>query len=113
MALTTARISIFPMVPDARPIGASNGQDRVLSAVYYFYREPKGFSGGALRLYRFGARPAEANGDPSNWVDVEPHRNSLVAFPSFALHEVLNVDCPSGSFENFRFALNCWFCRTL
>lgn len=50
----------------------------MLSGVYYFYNEPKAFSGGALRLYRFNAKPAE---DPAadSHVDVQPLNNSLVA----------------------------------
>ena len=29
---------------------------RTLSAVYYFHRQPKSFSGGVLRLYAFAAK---------------------------------------------------------
>ena len=88
-------------------IGAGGG-DRILSAVYYFHREPKSFSGGELRLHRFGS-----DGVPGDYVDVAPEQNSLVVFPSWATHEVLAVRCPSGRFEDNRFAVNCWFCRTL
>jgi Rps23 Pro-64 3,4-dihydroxylase Tpa1-like proline 4-hydroxylase len=80
--------------------------DRVLSAVYYFQGHPKGFSGGQLRLHRFGAA-ADAGGG----ADLEPEANSLVAFPSWASHEVLEVRVPSGRFEDCRFAVNCWFHR--
>ena len=94
-------------------VGATPNEDRVLSAVYYFHREPKGFSGGALRLYRFNARPLTGAVDPSDYVDVQPLQNSLVAFPSWVTHEVRTVRCDSNSFEDYRFALNCWFCRKL
>lgn len=87
--------------------GSSDQQDRLLSAVYYFHHEPKGFSGGQLRLHRFGS-----NGDPGDYVDVEPERNSLVVFPSWTSHEVRVVQCPSGKFEDHRFAVNCWLCAT-
>ena len=102
----------IPVGQGRRSIGARRGEDRVLSAVYYFYNEPKGFSGGALRLYRFNAKPAE---DPAadSYVDVQPLNNSLVSFPSWATHEVRRVSCPSGAFRDYRFALNCWYCRTL
>jgi Rps23 Pro-64 3,4-dihydroxylase Tpa1-like proline 4-hydroxylase len=73
---------------------------RVLSGVYYFHRQPKGFAGGALRLY--------AIGDPARFVDIEPAHNTLVAFPSWAPHEVRPVSCPSGQFMDSRFAINCW-----
>jgi Rps23 Pro-64 3,4-dihydroxylase Tpa1-like proline 4-hydroxylase len=76
--------------------------DRMISAVYYFNRTPKGFSGGDLQLYRFGGGPADR---------IEPQDNRLLAFPSFAPHEVLPIDCPSGRFEDYRFAINCWLHR--
>ena len=75
-------------------------QRRVLTCVYYFYREPKAFSGGVLRLY--------AIGDIMRFVDIEPIRNSLLVFPSWAPHEVMTVACPAGRFIDLRFAINCW-----
>lgn len=99
--------------PRRKIVGAAEGEDRVLSAVYYFYREPKSFSGGALRLYRLSQRPSTAAGNSGDYVDVEPLENSLVAFPAFATHEVRLVRCPSKDFRDYRFALNCWFCRKL
>jgi SM-20-related protein len=103
----------IPVGEGRRSIGARPGEDRVLSAVYYFYNEPKGFSGGALRLYRFNAKPAEGPAADSEYIDIQPLNNSLVAFPSWATHEVRRVSCPSGAFRDYRFALNCWYCRTL
>lgn len=74
---------------------------RVLSAVYYFYQEPKAFSGGALRLYAIGSETAQ-------FVDIEPERNSLLVFPAWAPHEVMPISCPSRGFADSRFAVNCW-----
>ena len=79
--------------------------DRMLSAVYYFHREPKRFDGGMLRLHRLGAKP----GDPG--VDIAPEQNSLLVFPSWGPHEVLPVSCPSHEFADSRFAVNCWVYR--
>jgi Rps23 Pro-64 3,4-dihydroxylase Tpa1-like proline 4-hydroxylase len=78
--------------------------DRVISGVYYFHREPKGFEGGELRLHAFGVADA-------GFVDIEPRPNILVAFPSFAPHEVLPVRQPSPDFAGSRFAVNCWIYR--
>lgn len=78
---------------------------RVLSGVYYFHAEPKAFTGGALRLYAIG-------GENAPFVDVEPERNSLVVFPSWAPHEVMPISCPSGRFVDSRFAVNCWVHET-
>ena len=81
-------------------IATDRAHIRVLSGVYYFHRQPKGFSGGALRLY--------AIGDNDRFVDIEPSHNSLLLFPSWAPHEVRPVSCPSGQFMDSRFAINCW-----
>jgi len=80
-------------------------QIRVLSGVYYFHAEPKAFTGGALRLYAIGSQDGE------NFVDIEPVRNSLLVFPSWAPHEVMPVSCPSKRFIDSRFAINCWVHR--
>jgi len=77
---------------------------RVLSAVYYFHTEPKAFTGGALRLYAIGS-------DNPPFVDLEPERNSLLVFPSWAPHEVMPIACPSKRFAESRFAVNCWVHR--
>lgn len=98
---------------DRSPVGAKKGEDRLLSAVFYYYREPKGFSGGELRLFRFNIRPHTAEIAADDYVDVRPIRNSLLAFPSWATHEVRPIACPSNQFEDYRFALNCWFCRAI
>ena len=79
--------------------------DRMLSAVYYFHRQPRAFEGGALRLHRLGAAP----GDPG--CDIAPDDNSLVVFPAWGPHEVMPVRCPSLAFADSRFAVNCWIYR--
>jgi len=80
--------------------------DRMLSAVYYFHAEPKAFSGGALRLYAFDTKE-----DEGSFADVQPEQNTLLVFPSWALHEVLPVNCPSRRFSDSRFNVNCWVHR--
>jgi SM-20-related protein len=84
-----------------------DGTLRVLSAVYYFHHAPKAFSGGELRLHAIGG------GDEGKYVDVEPAHNTLVVFPSWMLHEVMPVSCPSGRFADSRFSINCWFRKAL
>ena len=103
----------LPIGEGRRPLAHVPGEDRVLSVVLYFYREPKGFSDGCLRLFRFGAVSDADRARPENFVDIEPLQNSLVAFPSWVQHEVRRVACSSKQFEDYRFALNCWYCRKL
>lgn len=82
----------------------TQNSDRVLTAVYYFHREPKGFSGGNLEVHPFGGGPA--------CQVIEPQQNRMVCFASTVLHQVSAVSCPSGKFEDNRFALNFWYHRT-
>ena len=84
---------------DTRPAGVGKPTRRIISAVYYFYASPKGFTGGALRVYSLNGR-AHA--------DIEPTNDTLVFFPSWMPHEVQKVSCPSGRFEASRFAINIW-----
>jgi len=95
----------FALHGDLYTGGASARGDRMLSAVYYFHRVPKAFSGGCLRMHRIGAMPSDMG------VDIAPDQNNLVVFPSWAPHEVLTVHCPSGAFGDSRFAVNCWVYR--
>jgi Rps23 Pro-64 3,4-dihydroxylase Tpa1-like proline 4-hydroxylase len=103
----------IPVGQNRAPLAGDAGDDRILSAVYYFHRQPKGFSGGELRLFRFGAAAEGSGEDPANHVDIAPDDNSLVAFSSWVCHEVRRVNCPSKEFRDYRFALNCWYCRPL
>jgi Rps23 Pro-64 3,4-dihydroxylase Tpa1-like proline 4-hydroxylase len=84
------------------PTSAGAGH-RFLSAVYYIQRRPRAFTGGALRLHRFGGA-----GGVGDFVDIEPEHNLLAAFPSWAPHEVRPVSCPSKAFAHSRFAVNIW-----
>ena len=76
--------------------------DRIVSMVFYFHRQPKAFTGGEIAVHPMG------RGEPQV---LEPAHNRLVAFPSFALHEVRKVSCPSLQFADSRFAINCWLHR--
>lgn len=88
----------------------TGGHDRIVSCVYYFHAEPKRFTGGELRLHRFGSR---ASGEEGSYVDIPPRQNALLVFPSIALHEVRRVSVPSRRFEDSRFAVNIWLARLI
>ncbi len=79
---------------------------RALTAIYYFYREPKRFAGGALRLFNIGAGP-----ESSDFKTIEPQQNTLVVFPSWIGHDVTLVTIPTQHFADSRFAVNCWLNR--
>ncbi|WP_158241445.1 2OG-Fe(II) oxygenase [Novosphingobium sp. TH158] len=82
---------------------ADQKSDRVLTMVYYFHAAPRRFTGGEIAIYPFG---------PGEPLVIDPADNRLVAFPSFAMHEVKPISTPEGDrFEDARFAVNCWFHR--
>lgn len=85
-------------------VHASSGESvRALSAVYYFYREPRRFSGGELLLFPFAPKP-----DETTCTTIAPEQNTLIVFPAWAPHEVATVQCSSRQFADSRFSVNCW-----
>lgn len=85
-------------------------QARQLTYVYYFYREPKAFTGGELKLYETELRGQSSNSCATHKT-IEPRNNSIVFFNSRCRHEVLPVSCPSQDFADGRFTLNGWVRR--
>lgn len=90
--------------------GSPDCANRVLTYVYYFYREPKGFRGGELRLYNMKTENGYLVAADS-YQDIQPLNNSIVFFMSGIMHEVLPVSCPSRLFADSRFTINGWLRR--
>jgi SM-20-related protein len=81
---------------------------RKITFVYYFYKEPKSFYGGDLRLYEYRQ---ERNGKITpfgNAQVIKPLQNQMIVFLSHTPHEVMPVYDPEQQFENGRFTLNGW-----
>lgn len=78
-----------------------HGDRRRLTLVYYVHRRPRRFGGGRLRLHDMAG---------SRTIDIAPEFDSLVAFPSFARHEVERVSCRGKTFADSRFSVNLWLC---
>ncbi len=81
-------------------------RDRVLTGVYYFHAQPKGYVGGDLRMHAL-----MESGTGEGCVDITPEHDMLLLFPSWMPHEVLPVSCPSKAFRDSRFAINGWYRR--
>jgi Predicted proline hydroxylase len=91
--------------------GSPNTATRVLTYVYYFYREPKAFTEGKLIIYDSqiqGKHYVKA----TTFKTIEPRNNSIVFFLSRYMHEVLPVTCPSQDFADSRFTINGWIRRS-
>ena len=87
--------------------GSPDTATRLLTYVYYFYREPKPFDGGELLIYDSQVE----NGfyvQADSYQTVDPINNSVVFFLSRYLHEVLPIRCPSQQFADSRFTINGW-----
>jgi SM-20-related protein len=82
----------------------------ILSFAYYFYREPRRFTGGELRLYR--TIHEDGRHEFSGKFDtVMPRQNQIVFFPSWVVHEIRPVRCPSRRLADSRFTFNGWVGR--
>ncbi|MDY7007297.1 MAG: 2OG-Fe(II) oxygenase [Cyanobacteriota bacterium] len=90
--------------------GSEKTASREITYVYYFYQEPKAFSGGELRIYD---TELKAGGviTHENFQTITPANNSIIFFNSRCRHEVMPVVCPSKAFEHSRFTVNGWIRR--
>jgi len=90
--------------------GTPETATRELTYSYYFYRDPKPFSGGDLLIYDTKIENSTYyKGDP--YKIIEPRNNSIVFFPSHCYHEVMPVTCASKAFSDSRFTINGWIRR--
>jgi SM-20-related protein len=99
--------SYFKVHTDA---GVNETIKRQFTYVYYFNREPKGFTGGELRIYDDIVRNGKLAATESFQL-VEPRHNSIVFFQAAVMHEVLRVSVASRQFRDSRFTVNGWIER--
>lgn len=90
--------------------GSEKTKTRELTYVYYFYQEPKQFSGGELKIYDTQMQGKKFIQKENSKV-IEPRNNSIVFFNSRCKHEVLPIYCDSNEFKASRFTLNGWLRR--
>jgi Rps23 Pro-64 3,4-dihydroxylase Tpa1-like proline 4-hydroxylase len=88
--------------------GSARDETRMLSYVYYFYQEPKAFTGGELLIYDTQWQGQYAYSKLENFQAIEPLNNRIIFFYSGLMHEVLPVNCPSKQFKDSRFTVNGW-----
>lgn len=87
--------------------GGPDTDTRMISAVYYFNREPRRFSGGALRLFDTVDRGGVIE-PVATHTEIAPLDNRLVVFRSDAFHEVRPVEAESLDFADQRFTVVFW-----
>jgi Rps23 Pro-64 3,4-dihydroxylase Tpa1-like proline 4-hydroxylase len=96
---------------DYTPNTNTRVSSRELTFVYYFYREPKAFSGGELFVWDHLNLNTEPLTRAGSGKIIEPKRNRLIFFDSRLWHEVQQVNCNSYDFMDSRFTLNGWMHR--
>lgn len=80
---------------------------RVLTFVYYFFEEPKTFTGGDIQFTNSPIYDGvTVQGDPK-LVTIIPENNMAAVFSSTIPHRVLPTSSPV-EFSKGRFSLNCW-----
>ena len=90
--------------------GSEKTKDRELTYVYYFYQEPKQFSGGELKIYDTELKNNSFKQKERSQT-IEPLNNRLIFFNSRCKHEVSPISCSSHNFQHSRFTLNGWLRR--
>ncbi|NEQ73778.1 MAG: proline hydroxylase [Okeania sp. SIO2C9] len=90
--------------------GSPDTATRVFTYVYYFYQEPKAFTGGDLIIYDSQIK-GKYYVKADTFKTIEPKNNSIIFFLSRYMHEVLSVSCPSKAFSDSRFTINGWIRR--
>lgn len=90
--------------------GVNETVRRQFTYVYYFNRQPKGFTGGDLLIYDDVIRNGKLARTDS-FQRVAPRHNSIVFFQAAVMHEVTKVEVPSKAFRDARFTVNGWIHR--
>lgn len=97
----------FKVHPDADyKRGRGDVKNRKLTFVYYYFSEPKPFTGGNLKIYEFKDEERTIHND-GKYETIVPENNMLIFFESDYWHEVEEVKCEP-LFENSRFTINSW-----
>lgn len=90
--------------------GVHSLSTRLITFVYFFYIEPRPFTGGELCIFDTDLEDGQYRA-PGPYTVVTPQQNQVCFFVSEYLHEVLPVQCVSNGFMNSRFTVNGWLHR--
>lgn len=97
----------FKAHPDADYVrGRGDVRNRKLTFVYYYFNDPKPFTGGDLKMYEFKDEKRTIYNDKV-FERIVPENNMLIFFECDYWHEVEEVKCEPG-IENSRFTINSW-----
>jgi SM-20-related protein len=89
----------------SRPAARTDKHPDEIAFVCFFYSEPKGFSGGNMRVYD----AVLENGryvPAKTFKTIAPRGNFIVFFPTVFMHEIERVHCQSQSFKESLFTIS-------
>ena len=89
-----------------RDWGEEHSPHRRISYVWYFYREPRRFSGGDLLLHDTDRQAGHYSAGV--FTRLAPLHNSIVFFPSDCYHQITPVRGVGDDFGDGRFTVNGW-----
>lgn len=90
--------------------GADSLNSRLITFVYFFYRQPRPFTGGELCIFDTELENGQYRA-PGPYSVVTPEQNQICFFVSDYLHEVLPVQAATADFMDSRFTVNGWLHR--
>ena len=80
---------------------------RLITVIYYFFKEPKAWSGGELCITNSLAHNSKLIEENPNIKTIMPENNMAVIFSTQILHCVLDTKSPK-EFDKGRFSANIW-----
>ena len=93
-SLDLRRVDLTMVAHPDGGFGVRHRDDTPLSAICYFHRDPRPFSGGDLLLHDTDVETGRSS--TSEFSRVEPLGGSIVFYPSYYAHEVAAVGCEPG-----------------
>lgn len=95
---------------DTQALSIEGRREHVLSFVYHFFRQPKAFERGGVRLFDGQTQDGMSRAS-GTFRDLEPTDNVLLIFPSSVVSAGLPVHCKSSAMEDRLFAIRGAFTR--
>jgi hypothetical protein len=89
-------------IGDTQAVSCHANRANALQMVYYFHRQPKGFTGGGVRLFDSRTENGMRRG---SFRDLEIGDNVLLIFPENAVSAGLPVRCPTRAFGDGLFVI--------
>ena len=81
--------------------------ERLITLVYYFNKEPKKYKGGEIQFTRSPIHDGKIVDKNKTPITINPENNMMVIFGSKIAHTVLPTTSPK-TFDNGRFSVNVW-----